>query len=680
MLSSELWIDRMRITASPEPTRLTTDRPAVLARALIPVMLALTAALLLTLRGFAPALSLALLMMGLCALSVGLCWPGLRQSAPPAHAVTWAASPYRLLHLILAVVGGVLLLVAAEMSARQTGLWQLHRGAHIHFPLWCAGMAALTWGLAGGLPARRAWRALWRAETGGLLLLTVGALAVRLAGLNSVIPAFVDEVNFIAPIQTFREAPDAQLFHPINNVAAFPRFYVYLQTLSTALLGHDMAGLRTVSAVFGALTVPALYLLARALFPDQRALAWVAAALVATLPIHLQFSRLGMNNIADPLFGTLTFALLAHGLRTGGYAPFALAGIALGLTQYFYEGGRLALPALVMVWLAIAGRGVPPQRLLVMAVGALLVAFPVYYGFYGAGYSFTSRTDDISLLSVYQHGDEHPLALLAGSVGRLGGALAHFLHVPERIHYYGGDAPYIPYHLTPALLLGVGVVIWRLRYPGMGLVGLWAGLPLLALVLLFAEVLSPRIVVVLPALALLSALGLSEAVRALIQDVQRRRRILIGAVALLCALNLGYYFLIHAPTFTRQHFTAQSWQHLVYAAAELPPDTYVTILTDTSYPRFDINVLLNYLYPGQRLGGRLYVWDDVDEALLRELPGHLHHAIYIKMTTAPHRSAEMMTALVEAARPDAVWLHNIEADYMGDHWFSLYFVPMRVEG
>src|SRR5690606_27829994 len=118
------------------------------------------------------------------------------------------------------------------------------------------------------------------------------------------------------------------------------------------ILGHNLTGLRIFSAVFGTLTVPALYLLARELFDRRTAL--LAALLLATFPPHIHFSRLGLNNIADPLFGVLALAFLVRGLKRGGLRDYALSGVMLGLTQYFYEGGKLLYPLLFGAWLLLA--------------------------------------------------------------------------------------------------------------------------------------------------------------------------------------------------------------------------------------------------------------------------------------------------------------------------------------
>ena len=125
-----------------------------------------------------------------------------------------------------------------------------------------------------------------------------------------------------------------------------------MQAWGVGLLGRNLEGLRILSVIVGTLGIPALYFLAKELFDRKTAL--LAALMPGRFPPHIQFSRIALNNIVDPLFGTLALAFLVRGLKYNRPLDYALSGAALGLTQYFYEGGRLLFPALILL---IAGLG-----------------------------------------------------------------------------------------------------------------------------------------------------------------------------------------------------------------------------------------------------------------------------------------------------------------------------------
>ena len=90
------------------------------------------------------------------------------------------------------------------------------------------------------------------------------------------------------------------------------------------------------------LTIPAVYVLGKRLFDHRTGL--LAGALLMAFPPHIHFSRIALNNIVDPCFAVVGFIFLLDGFRTQSRRSYALAGVCFGLTQYFYEGGRIVFP------------------------------------------------------------------------------------------------------------------------------------------------------------------------------------------------------------------------------------------------------------------------------------------------------------------------------------------------
>ena len=80
---------------------------------------------------------------------------------------------------------------------------------------------------------------------------------------------------------------------------SFPSLYFLLQSVGISILGQTTVGLRVTAAIIGALTVATLYLAVRAMFGQRTAL--IAAAILAFSHFHINFSRIGLNNIWDGL-------------------------------------------------------------------------------------------------------------------------------------------------------------------------------------------------------------------------------------------------------------------------------------------------------------------------------------------------------------------------------------------
>lgn len=116
----------------------------------------------------------------------------------------------------------------------------------------------------------------------------------------------------------------------------------FIPTALTELLFRDsILAVRLPSALAGTLAVLFLYLTARELFNPS--IARMAGAVLATLPYHLHFSRIGVYNVADSFMSTLVFWMIARGFRKDEARWLFGAGLAAGLCIYTYAGTRLAL-------------------------------------------------------------------------------------------------------------------------------------------------------------------------------------------------------------------------------------------------------------------------------------------------------------------------------------------------
>jgi hypothetical protein len=147
-------------------------------------------------------------------------------------------------------------------------------------------------------------------------------------------------------------------------------------------LGATLTAVRMPSALAGALSIFCTYWVARQLW--GRRTAFIAAALLTAFHHHLHYSRLGFNSIDDPLMTMLSFGCLWLAWRTGRRQAWLMLAVALGLSQYFFVGGRLVIlqvAVLGVFWLITAPRKVRAQALnIALAIGVFLcLVLPIVY-------------------------------------------------------------------------------------------------------------------------------------------------------------------------------------------------------------------------------------------------------------------------------------------------------------
>jgi hypothetical protein len=460
------------------------------------------------------------------------------------------------------------------------------------------GLALTAMALGAGRGEVRRWP---RGELAVVLLLTLAAFAVRAWRLDA-LRVLIDEGNSIDNL--FRaDSPDTSLLLPPSQYVT-TMLHPAWQAFTVALAGPSLIGLRLSSAIIGALTVPVLWVLARALFDRSTALA--AAVILAGFAPHVHFSRIGLPHIGDALFGTAALAGIAAGLAGGGRLAWTLGGIALGLTHYGFEAGRWFFTPLVVVWLAAlavvdrarfraAGAGVKT-----LAVACGLTLLPLYGALLGSGGEAAPRLRTSSL------NPAEATALLRdpAAAGRhLAVATGVFLWEPERAEYYGGEGGLVSPLLAPFVLLGFAVCVWRPRSPAI-LMPLWLGAAWMANVAMRDPAVYARWVVALPALALAAGCGLAAAaawVRALAGD-RRAETALLGVAALLAVAQVHQYFARHIDRLAAQARDAKPYRDAYDAAlraAALLPRGEVLVISDPEVDVHPPRSLLHLLSAGR---------------------------------------------------------------------------------
>jgi len=240
------------------------------------------------------------------------------------------------------VTSGWVLVGAAAATAAIAG-WADGKSSFRPWPvlaLWLLSIALLLVGARLlGAPAAADKLRFQRWEWLALAAITVVAALVRFDALDHVPSNFSGDEGEMG--MQARSVIAGDLRDPFTSGwLGHPTLWFYLQAGALRLFGDNPEGLRTLSALFGVATIPALYLFARK--PFGRRVALAAACLLAAYHLHVHYSRIGLNNVADPLVALLAFTAFFEGCRRRSPFLFALAGVLIGFDQHLYFGGRLA--------------------------------------------------------------------------------------------------------------------------------------------------------------------------------------------------------------------------------------------------------------------------------------------------------------------------------------------------
>ncbi len=424
---------------------------------------------------------------------------------------------------------------------------------------WAGSLIALTgaaWFLSGRprLELRHGWEPL-KPDLPWLIVILAVALVARLTDIGG-IPQNLggDEAGMGLDA---RKVLAGSLREPFaTGYLSHPNLWFFAQARALQLFGDSVAGLRTLSALLGVLTVPALYLFARPHF--GRGVALAAAALLAAFHFHVHFSRLAMNNVADPLLLLLGFAAVLHGWRTRSLLSFTAAGILLGLSQHLYFGSRLALPiigALVVHQLIFDRRHLVTlwRGFLFAGLGFVATVGPLLWFWATHLPDFNARLAQVGVL---QSGWlERELAAGRGLVDviakQLWSGFGAFSFVNDRSAHYDPGIPLLDLVSTVLFFAGLVVLLIGWRRPHSMLIVSWlAGTALFGGALIVNSPESPRYVTAAPAMLLVAAVGLVQGLEFVRARFGRPRFLLGPAAAVVVVVglwNLNFYFRDYTP-------------------------------------------------------------------------------------------------------------------------------------
>jgi 4-amino-4-deoxy-L-arabinose transferase-like glycosyltransferase len=457
------------------------------------------------------------------------------------------------------------------------------------FLIWLAGVGALVFGF---LPpfeeiARRPLRQVWRkarVEIAVVSALTLLAFALRAIHLESLpYPMSGDEGSVGLEGRRILNGTLTNMF--VAGWSSQPVLSFLWPAISMRLFGEDLLGLRLSVVLVGSLTVPALYLLARAMF--DRVVATVAAFLLAVMALHVHFSRIAVNNIDTTLFGCVVFFLVYRALETRRTGWFVAAGLASGFAVYSFAGTRLApiLAAAILLLSFAANRSIRSEwrkfLLFVFAAGVAVLPIAIYF----------LRHPDIAFARVNQAG-VFKTGWLASEVARTGlkpipillqqvlHSFGVFVWRPAIAGFYNSPKPLLDSAWALAFMTGLMFSLFDIRQRRHVILQLWFW----SVVVLGGALTTPppsaeRLLMAAPAVALLTAWGIHSVWSQL--GGSRPwfvRGAMIATSVFLAVTSVRFYFFEYGPRYYFAEANAEVATELGRQLAAAPPGTHVFFL------------------------------------------------------------------------------------------------------
>lgn len=401
------------------------------------------------------------------------------------------------------------------------------------------------------------WVRLYRYEllAVGLLMLLAAVLRFyKLGEIPGVINGDEGRVG-IAALST-------QTYPYVNPFALWENFgALYIQTINVILqiFGASAFSLRFVAAAAGTLAIPGVYLLARQISGQWR-IAILAASLMAISHTHIHFSRtVTLAYIQGTWLIPFELYFLLSGLAKRSSWRTALSGILLAIHYSIYLDAQI-ITALIVVYMVIAliflrSWVVPALRQIAVFWGGFAIMILPELVFIQQ--HTTEFFDRMNRDGMFQSGwlDREIVSTGKAAWEILAQRVVHVffsLNYINSFDFYGIEISILNLLSAVLFLLGLGLILLKTRLPGFLLLNgyFWAGVISIGIFSIPASADSYRLTIVLPAVMIISAIGLDNILEMLGWGWERARATYTSvAAAILLSLlifHMWSYFVAFA--------------------------------------------------------------------------------------------------------------------------------------
>jgi 4-amino-4-deoxy-L-arabinose transferase-like glycosyltransferase len=322
--------------------------------------------------------------------------------------------------------------------------------------------------------------------------------------------------------------------------------------ISISIFGHTATAVRLISVILGSLAVLGTYLFTREVFSQTEA--WVAAGLLATLPFHVHFSRIGVANIIDSLSTTAVLWLLYRGMKRGSTLYFLTAGILGGLCLATYPGTRLApiLGLCCIGYIALRTRGflkAQMRNIIIFILALAITGAPILGYFYTHPDYFFARMNSEGIFQnhAFQNEIQNGKTAIEVLTGQFMKSSLVFILTSAPSNFYNSPKPYLTPVAAIFFMLGMAYTLWHIKEERYLTVFIWFWVAIiLGSTITGGPPSSQRMLMSTPALAIITALGVSKAAENIPQKSQFTRWagtiMLFVFVVFVGYQNINFYF------------------------------------------------------------------------------------------------------------------------------------------